>query len=82
MVKIAERPEWKNICVKPGSIWYVFNSGLGMWQATVLFLKLLTQRLVDMFIQEWSEAIQRDKDRYDNCRSFKTIFEKEKYILI
>ena len=32
-----------------------------------------------MFIQEWSEAV-RDKDRYEIYRSFKTIFEKEKYI--
>ena len=33
-----------------------------------------------MFIQEWSGAV-RDKDRYEIYRSFKTIFEKEKYIL-
>ena len=32
-----------------------------------------------MFIQEWSGAV-RDKDRYGIYRSFKTIFEKEKYI--
>ena len=32
-----------------------------------------------MFIQEWSGAV-RDKDRYEIYRSFKTIFEKEKYI--
>ena len=33
-----------------------------------------------MFIQEWSGAV-RDKDRYEIYRSFKTIFEKGKYIL-
>ena len=32
-----------------------------------------------MFIQEWSGAI-RDKDNYEIYGSFKTIFEKEKYI--
>ena len=32
-----------------------------------------------MFIQEWSGAI-RDKDKYEIYGSFKTIFEKEKYI--
>ena len=44
------------------------------------FLRSFKQRLVDMFIQEWSGAV-RDKDRYEIYRSFKTIFEKEKYIL-
>ena len=38
----------------------------------------VVQRL-DMFIQEWSGAI-RDKDKYEIYGSFKTIFEKEKYI--
>ena len=32
-----------------------------------------------MFIHEWSGTV-RDKDRYEIYRSFKTIFEKEKYI--
>ena len=44
-----------------------------------LFLRSFKQRLVDMFIQQWSEAV-RDKDRYEIYRSFKMIFEKEKYI--
>ena len=45
------------------------------------FLTLLKQRLVDMFIQEWSGAI-RDKDilLYDNYQTVKAIFQKEKYI--
>ena len=43
------------------------------------FLMSFKQRLVDTFIQEWSGAV-RDKDRYEMYRSFKTIFEKEKYI--
>ena len=41
------------------------------------FLKLLKQRLVDMFIQEWSGV---NRDRYKIYWSFKTLFEKEKYI--
>jgi hypothetical protein len=44
-----------------------------------LFLKVLKNRLVDMFIQEW-EGVIRDKDRYSGYRSFKVIFEREKYI--
>ena len=43
------------------------------------FLKLLKQRLVDRFIQEWSGVI-RDRDRYKIYHSFKTLFGKEKYI--
>ena len=43
------------------------------------FLRIFKQRLVDMFIQEWSGTI-RDRDRYDVYRTFKTVFEKEKYI--
>ena len=39
------------------------------------FLRSFKQRLVDMFIQEWSGAV-RDKDRYEMYRSFKTSFEK------
>ena len=39
------------------------------------FLRSFKQRLVDMFIQEWSGAV-RDKDRYEMYQSFKTIFEK------
>ena len=43
------------------------------------FLQLFKERLIDMFIQEWSGSL-RDKERYENYRSFKTVFEKEKYI--
>ena len=43
------------------------------------FLRSFKQRLVDMFIQEWSGAV-RDKDRYEIYRSFKTIFETLIYI--
>ena len=43
------------------------------------FLQIFRQRLVDMFIQEWSGTI-RDRERYDAYRTFKTVFEKEKYI--
>ena len=44
------------------------------------FLGAFRQRLVDMFIQEWSGTI-RDRERYSSYRTFKTIFEKEKYII-
>ena len=43
------------------------------------FICVFKQRLVDMYIQEWS-GVLRDKDRYDVYRSFKVMFEKEKYI--
>ena len=35
--------------------------------------------LVDIFIQEWSGVI-RDRYIHEIYRSFKTLFEKEKYI--
>ena len=43
------------------------------------FSRSSKQKLVDMFIQEWSGAV-RDKDRYEIYRPLETIFEKEKYI--
>jgi hypothetical protein len=66
----------RELLCKTGFSFVWLQQGVG---DVMQFLKLLKQRLVDMFIQEWSGAI-RDKDRYDNYRSFKTIFEKEKYI--
>jgi len=44
------------------------------------FLSIFKQRLIDMFIQEWSGTV-RDRDRYQPYRSFKTIFVKESYVL-
>jgi len=44
------------------------------------FLHIFKQRLVDMFIQEWTGTL-RERDRYQPYTSFKTIFEKERYIL-
>ena len=64
--------ELGKFCVKLDSTLYDFVGDKN-------FLRSFKQRLVDMFIQEWSGAV-RDKDRYENYRSFKTIFEKEKYI--
>ena len=43
------------------------------------FLCIFKQRLVDMFMQEWYGTI-RDRERYEIYRSFKCIFEREKYI--
>ena len=45
----------------------------------VSFLKQLKQRLIDMFIQEWSGGI-RDRERYTSYSNFKVLFEKERYI--
>jgi hypothetical protein len=44
-----------------------------------MFLNVFKQRLVDMFIQSWSGVI-RDRDRYTEYRTFKAIFEREKYL--
>ena len=44
-----------------------------------LFLCELQQRLVDIFIQEWSGYIM-ESERYNDYRMFKSIFEKEFYI--
>ena len=45
----------------------------------VHFLKTFKQRIIDMYLQEWSSTI-RDKDRYESYRSFKVVFEREKYL--
>ncbi len=44
------------------------------------FLAIFKQRLIDVFIQEWTSAI-RDSDRYDLYRSFKDTFKQEHYLL-
>eukprot|EP00745_Piridium_sociabile_P032434 TRINITY_DN5471_c0_g1_i2.p1 TRINITY_DN5471_c0_g1~~TRINITY_DN5471_c0_g1_i2.p1 ORF type:complete len:1139 (-),score=92.24 TRINITY_DN5471_c0_g1_i2:303-3719(-) len=43
------------------------------------FIKAFRQRIIDVFIQEWSSSV-RDRDRYESYRSFKVIFEREKYL--
>ena len=46
-----------------------------------IFLRLFKQRLVDLFIQEFSGTIRdRDRSRYSSYRSFKAVFEREQYI--
>ena len=70
MEKTAGFLELGKFCVKLVSTLYGCKNS---------FLRSFKQRLADMFIQEWSGAV-RDKDRYEIYRSFKTIFEKEKYI--
>ena len=57
-----------------GMVW--LQQGVGCVKS---FLKTFKQRLIDMFIQEWSGTI-RDRERYENYKHFKIIFEKEKYI--
>ena len=44
-----------------------------------MFVNVFKQRLVDMFTQEWSGSL-RNSNRYDVYRSFKTVFEREKYL--
>ena len=43
------------------------------------FLRIFRERLKDMFTQNWQAALN-DSDRYDSYRSFKSLFETEKYI--
>ena len=50
----------------------------GCWKRSVV-LKVFKQRLVDMFIQDWSGTIT-EKERFSQYRSFKVVFEKEMYI--
>eukprot|EP00745_Piridium_sociabile_P033756 TRINITY_DN5799_c0_g1_i7.p1 TRINITY_DN5799_c0_g1~~TRINITY_DN5799_c0_g1_i7.p1 ORF type:complete len:201 (+),score=5.71 TRINITY_DN5799_c0_g1_i7:293-895(+) len=45
-----------------------------------LFLREFKQRLIDFFFQEWTGTI-RDHDRFESYRTFKTLFEKERYVL-
>jgi hypothetical protein len=52
------------------------NQGVGN---VTSFMRLFKQRLVDMFIQEWSAAV-RDRDRYETYRSFKYVFASELYL--
>ena len=50
----------------------------GCWKRSVVF-ESFKQRLVDMFIQDWSGTIT-EKERFSQYRSFKVVFEKEMYI--
>ena len=65
-----------DILWEPGFNFGCLQQGVGDKNS---FFSLFKQRLVNMLIPEWSGVI-RDKDRYEIYRSFKTIFEKEKYI--
>ena len=81
MEKTAGFLELGKFCVKLDSTLYWLQQGVGDKKQNKqkhTFLRSFKQRLVDMFIQEWSGAV-RDKDRYEIYRSFKTIFEKEVY---
>jgi hypothetical protein len=46
------------------------NQGVGNVKA---FMSLFRQRLIDVFLQEWSATI-RDRDRYSTYRTFQSIF--------
>ena len=72
MEKTAGFLELGKFCVKLDFSFVWLQQGVGDKNS---FLRSFKQRLVDMFIQEWSEAV-RDKDRYEIYRSFKTIFDK------
>jgi hypothetical protein len=67
----------RNILCESGFGFVWLQQGVGNDK---MFLRLFKERLIDMFIQEWSGTI-RDSDRYYSYRSFKTLFEKEKYLL-
>mgnify|MGYP006276537769 CR=1 FL=1 len=66
----------RNILCETGFNIVWLQQGVGDVKA---FMVVFKQRLVDMFIQEWYGTI-RDKERYENYRSFKSTFGKEKYI--
>jgi len=63
----------------------LFRSGFGIvWLHQdvgdlTAFLRIFRERLKDMFTQNWQAALN-DSDRYDSYRSFKSLFETEKYI--
>ena len=50
-------------------------------QNEVQFLRILKERLVGEFVQNWSDTIAVS-DRYAFYRSFKTVFTKEKYLFV
>jgi hypothetical protein len=43
------------------------------------FLRLFKQRLIDMFVQEWSATVH-DSERYETYRSYKSVFATESYL--
>ena len=53
------------------------NQGVGNKRT---FLSAFKQRLIDIFIQEWSSTIQ-ERDRYSFYKTFKDNFGQEKYLL-
>ena len=44
-----------------------------------MFLMAFKQRLIDWFIQEW-DGTTKERERYQMFTTYKTVFEKEKYI--
>ena len=56
------------------NVW--LNGGVGNEKA---FLKLLKQRMIDCYRQDWSNKLN-DSDRFCTYRSFKCLFEPERYL--
>ena len=66
----------KEILSSSGFQFVWINQGVGNEQN---FLNVFKQRLIDMFMQDWSSTL-RDGNRYELYRTFKDIFSKEAYL--
>lgn len=65
----------KNLLFSLGFGYAWINQGVGCEK---VFLSLLKQRLIDVYIQEWNGSITT-KDMYENYRMFKLTFVREDY---
>ena len=45
-----------------------------------IYSSLFKQRLIDQFIQSWNTSLRTSASKLDKSRTFKTIFDVEKYI--
>ena len=68
--------EIREILSKCGFYFVWLQQGVGNVSS---FMRTFKHRLLDMYKQEWSGTIQ-EKERYENYRSFKTVFGEEKYL--
>lgn len=66
----------REILCKTGFQYVWLQQGVGNVNS---FIRVFKQRLIDMFIQEWSETIE-ERQRYETYRSFKSLFAGEQYI--
>ena len=68
--------ETRELVCKTGFYFVWLQQGVGGVKS---FLCVFKQRLLDTFTQEWTADI-RDKERYETYRSFKVVFEADKYL--